>query len=46
MDAPKHKTPMSPSVSPEVVPGNVEPSNGSVDSPNSPAGSTTHEIVS
>ena len=34
MDAPKHKRPVNPSVSPEVVPGNVEPSNDSLDSPN------------
>ena len=35
MDAPKHKRPVNPSVSPEVVPGNIEPSNDSLDSPNS-----------
>ena len=46
MDAPKHQTPISPSVSPEVVPGNVEPSNDSVESVNSPASPTTHETVS
>ena len=34
MDAPKHKRPANPSVPPEVVPGNVEPSNDSLDSPN------------
>ena len=32
---------MSPSVSPEVVPGNVEPSNDPVESLNSPANPTT-----
>ena len=46
MDAPKHKAPVSPSVSPEVVPGNVEPSNDSVESLNSPASPTAHETVS
>ena len=46
MDAPKHKAPVSPSVSPEVVPGNVEPSNDPVESLNSPANPTTHETVS
>ena len=40
------KTPVNSSVSPEVVPGNVEPSNDSLDSPNSPAGPTTREMVS
>ena len=37
---------MSPSVSPEVVPGNVEPSNDSIESLSSPASPTTHETVS
>ena len=46
MDVPKHKAPVSPSVSPEVVPGNVEPSNDSVESLNSPASPITHETVS
>ena len=43
-----HKTQgtSEPSVSPEVVPGNVEPSNDSVESLNSPASPTTHETVS
>jgi len=35
MDAPKNKRPVNTSVYPEVVPGNVEPSNDSLDSPNS-----------
>jgi len=46
VDAPKHKAPVSPSVSPEVVPGNVEHSNDSVEFLNSPASPTTHETVS
>ena len=37
---------MSPSVSPEVVPGNVEPSNDSIESLSSPSSPTTHETVS
>ena len=36
---------MNPSVSPEVVPGNVEPPNDSVESLNSPASPTAHEKV-